>query len=242
MVPMDTLRSSASLAAIALLGEPTRRRLFELVAAHGPVSRDAAAQAAGISRELAAFHLDKLVNGGLLETSFKRLSGRSGPGAGRPAKLYQRSSRGLSISLPERRYEAAAELFAEGLESLADDVGSGNVSHAVNEPARREGRQEGMTLRREIARANSVDRKRKRVIQQLADDGFEPKVDPVTQTVTLGNCPYRALSESHRDLTCGMNLAWAEGLLDGAGDVGLVPVLAYDPGRCCVVFKPADKA
>src|SRR5262245_1711741 len=98
--------------AITLLDDPTRRRLYRLVAAaQGPVGRDEAARAAGVSRELAAFHLDRLVAGGLLHAGFRRLSGRSGPGAGRPAKLYRRADRELTVTLPARRYDAAAEVF-----------------------------------------------------------------------------------------------------------------------------------
>src|SRR5438874_1639871 len=92
------------LAALALLDEPTRRRLYEYVSGHSePVGRDQAAAALGITRELAAFHLDRLVEAGLLDASYRRLSGRQGPGAGRPAKLYLRADRDLSVSFPERR-------------------------------------------------------------------------------------------------------------------------------------------
>ena len=104
------------IAGIAALGEPVRRALyFYVVDRGGAVSRDQAARGTGVSRALAAFHLDKLVAAGLLATEFRRLTGRSGPGAGRPAKLYRRSEEQLAVSLPPRSYALAAELFAEAL-------------------------------------------------------------------------------------------------------------------------------
>src|SRR3712207_446445 len=102
--------------AISLLGEPVRRRLYDFVTSQtDSVSRDQAAKAVGIKRPLAAFHLDKLAEEGLLEVEFRRLSDRKGPGAGRPAKLYRRPDRELNVSLPHREYELAARVFAEAL-------------------------------------------------------------------------------------------------------------------------------
>jgi len=105
---------NAAIDDVAVLSEPVRRALYAHVAEQPqPVGRDAAAVAVGVSRSLAAFHLDRLVDAGLLDVTYRRLSGRSGPGAGRPAKLYLRSSRQVELSLPARRYELAARLFAD---------------------------------------------------------------------------------------------------------------------------------
>src|SRR6476469_6540847 len=120
---MDQEPRTDPIDAVAALAEPTRRSLYELVAASDqPVGRDDAVSALGISRELAAFHLDRLVAAGLLTPEYRRRSGRTGPGAGRPAKLYRRT-RGLNVelSLPARRYRMAAEIFAEGLDRRPDD-------------------------------------------------------------------------------------------------------------------------
>jgi predicted ArsR family transcriptional regulator len=226
------------LAAVALLDEPTRLRLYEFVGKREAVGRDAAAKGLGISRELAAFHLDKLVEAGLLDTTFRRLSGRSGPGAGRPAKLYSLAARDISVSLPERHYEVPAEVFAEGLERLATDFGSEKVAAAVNEPARRRGLEDGAVVRKAAGPQAPRSRKRSELVKKLADDGFEPTIDASSQRLTLGNCPYRQMSDAHRDLTCSMNLAWAEGVVQGAGGTGYAPRLDFEPGRCCVVFQP----
>src|SRR5512146_641315 len=101
------------LESLVALGDPVRRALYFLVLGQpdGDVSRDQAARALHLTRALAAFHLDKLVDAGLLEVSFRRLSGRSGPGAGRPSKLYRRASRPIEVTLPARRYELAARLL-----------------------------------------------------------------------------------------------------------------------------------
>jgi predicted ArsR family transcriptional regulator len=232
-----TRETPDAVAAIALLEEPTRRRLYQYVAKHSTVGRDAAAQGIGISRELAAFHLDKLVDGGLLETSYRRLTGRTGPGAGRPAKLYSRSSREVSVSLPQRKYEVPADVFASGLELLATSVGNETVTGAVNEPAHQRGLEEGAAVRKAAGPRAATQRQRAALVEQLAADGFEPSVDPETETLTLGSCPYQLMAESHRDLTCGMNLAWARGIVEAAVGTGYEPKLDYEPGRCCVVFE-----
>lgn len=225
-------------AAIAYLQEPNRRRLYELVAAsHREVGRDEAAAALGISRELAAFHLDRLVAGGLLETAYRRLRGRAGPGAGRPAKLYRRADREVALSLPARRYHDAADVFAEGLERLGERSGAETVADAVGAAARERGRAVGTRARRVAGRRPSRRRLRAALLDLLGQAGYEPGVDRGTGSVTLCNCPYRAVAARHRDLTCGMNLAWAEGVVDGLGDESLTPELAPAPGQCCVVFS-----
>ena len=124
--------------AVALLDEPNRQRLYDLVAANlDPTGRDAAAAALGISRELAAFHLDRLVQGGLLETEYRRPSGRTGPGAGRPAKLYRRANSQVAISLPPRNYAFAADVMATALDRSGGASGAGGGGHRRSRTRRR---------------------------------------------------------------------------------------------------------
>jgi predicted ArsR family transcriptional regulator len=225
---MDTLKTDA-VEAISLLDEPVRRKLYEWVCAQpGAVGRDEAAGAVGISRALAAFHLDRLTRAGLLEAEFRRLTGRSGPGAGRPAKLYSRAARDVEVSLPDRRYGFAAELFARALEEGRGD------STALTAVARDAGAALGRKQR---------GRGRKRpALTVLADGGYEPVMD-ADGTIRLRNCPFHALASTHRELTCGMNLSLAEGMLEGLGGAGLVAQLDPQPGWCCVVFrKDGDSA
>src|SRR5437867_11602565 len=101
---MDPKDLAQRLKSVASLDDPVRRRLYLYVAdQEGDVSRDQAARALQIPRALAAFHLDRLVKSGLLETTYRRLSGRSGPGAGRPSKLYRRAALRLDLTLPPPR-------------------------------------------------------------------------------------------------------------------------------------------
>jgi len=227
-----------SVAALALLDEPTRRRLYDFVAASDhEVGRDETAGELAISRELASFHLDRLAAGGLLQTSYRRLSGRTGPGAGRPAKLYTRADREISVSLPMRRYDAVADVFAKGLEKLAEEVGQETVAGAVSRAARDAGRKFAAGIR-EGATGRRRGRRRQQLVETLSAGGFEPAVDTSSGVVTLGNCPYRTVADDHRAFTCGMNLAWAEGVTEVVAEAGLTPVLDPQPGRCCVVFSP----
>lgn len=224
--------------AVALLDEPKRRRLYEFVTARSePVGRDEAARALGIGRELAAFHLDRLAAAGLLDTEYRRLGGRTGPGAGRPAKLYRRSKRELNVSLPARDYERAAEVFAAALERLDDD----GASLAVTDVARARGQESGRQARQKAGPRPGSTRLRGALIEALGEAGYQPEsvATDAGGTIRLDNCPYHALAATHRDLTCGMNLAWAEGLLDGLGNARLEAELAPEPGYCCVVFREA---
>lgn len=221
------------IAAVALLGDPNRRRLYDLVVSSmDAVGRDDAAAALGMSRELAAFHLDRLVAGGLLQTEYRRRSGRSGPGAGRPAKLYRRSSGEVDVSLPPREYERAASLFADALSHFGE-----RAADAVEASAREHGRRLGRQARAQAGTRPTEGRRTAVLLDVLADEGFEPVIDPADDTIRLRNCPYRVLSERHRDLTCGMNLAWATGIVDGLGADGLGAQLDPRPDACCVVFR-----
>ena len=223
---MDANARSDDLAALQLLDEPVRRKLYDWVADQpDAVGREAAAAAVGVSRGLAAFHLDKLVEAGLLEASYRRLSGRVGPGAGRPARVYRRSGREFSVTVPERRYERAAGLFASALERM----GGGGPPAELVEAARDMGRQLG----------SGADRRgsgRTRLIRALEAGGYEPITD-AHGTIRLRNCPFDALADAHRSLVCGTNLALADGIVAGVGASDMVPVLDRQPGFCCVTFR-----
>lgn len=218
-------RRDDDLSAVGLLQEPTRRRLYKWVCGQPqPVGRDAAAAALGINRSLAAFHLDRLAVAGLLDAGYRRLSGRSGPGAGRPARVYWRGEREVSVSLPDRRYERAANLFAGALER----VGTESPMTILRENALELG--EGLG-RAGDGRRGSV----KRLLNVLEDGGYEPVTD-AEGAVRLRNCPFDALVDQHRPLVCGTNLALAEGIASGSGTTHYRPVLDKQPGYCCVAF------
>ncbi|MFI6868206.1 helix-turn-helix transcriptional regulator [Nocardia sp. NPDC050406] len=204
--------------AIAALQDPVRRRLYDYVAGRGEeVSRNDAAEATGIQRTLAAHHLDKLVEAGLLETESRRLSGRTGPGAGRPAKLYRRSTAEHQVSLPSRDYLTAADLLAEVAEEARVDV-------ELQAAARKRGRtlSDGEPVR-ELSAAAELLRSR----------GYEPFDDE--GVLRLRNCPFHALAEAYPPLVCGMNLALLEGLLGDSDELRIR--MDARPGLCCVAIE-----
>jgi len=215
-----------NLVALGLLVEPVRRDLYDWVVAQArPVGREEAAKALKITRALATFHLDRLAAAGLLEGGYRRLSGRVGPGAGRPARVYWRAGQAFSVSLPDRRYERVARLFASALESLGDK----SVPTPLQEAARELGEQLGTAGRRGAPAT--------RLRAALKAGGYEPVTDK-TGVIRLRNCPFDALTDAHRPLVCGTNLAITEGITRGSGATTVRPVLDFPPGLCCVVFVP----
>lgn len=216
------------MAAVGLLEEPTRRALYEWVVVQPePVGREHAAQALRITRALATFHLEKLVDGGLLQAGYQRLTGKAGPGAGRPARVYSRASREISVTLPERRYARAGQIFADALERL----GGGQPPKELIAAARNAGQRLGEMARRGSART--------RMWKALSDGGYEPLED-VNGTIRLRNCPFDELAQAHRGLMCGANLAMAEGLREAAGAGDWHPILDPRPGYCCVALVPSE--
>ncbi|MGZ8514208.1 MAG: helix-turn-helix transcriptional regulator [Candidatus Limnocylindrales bacterium] len=221
--------------AVALLEEPNRKRLYDLVAgSREPVGRDDASDSLGISRELAAFHLDRLVEAGLLATEFRRRGGRTGPGAGRPAKLYRRATREVAVSLPPRSYDVAAEVLATAFDRLAGT----SAAEAVTNVARERGTVAGREARLSAGRRPGRRRLRAGMVDVLRAAGYEPEIDTADGTVVLRNCPFDSLVANHRELTCGMNLAWTEGVVSALGDSTAIVELAPGPGRCCVLVHP----
>jgi predicted ArsR family transcriptional regulator len=216
------------LAAVAALAEPTRRRLYDhVVRQPEPVGRDEAASAVGVPRATAAFHLDRLADDGLLDVVRQRRTGRSGPGAGRPAKLYRRAARSVTVSLPERRYDLAGELLAAAVEE-ADRTGE-RPGEVLDRRARERGEELGRA-------AVATDTGPAAVLDVLEEQGFEPRADG--DAVVLVNCPFHALASCHTDLVCGMNLRLLDGVLSGAGSTGLAARLQPWEGHCCVRLEP----
>jgi len=227
----DMTPATDDIDAIALLDEPVRRKLYDWVVRQGrPVGRDEAATETGVSRALTAFHLDRLAKAGLLATEFRRLSGKTGPGAGRPSKLYTRSERDISVSLPERRYDIAAELMADALEGASGE----RPGTSLTEAAHRMGEEVGSAARFAAGPRPTQTRRREALVETLEERGYEPLEQ--AGTLRLGNCPFHALVDDHRDLVCGMNLALAEGILDGLGEERISAHLDRQPGLCCVAF------
>lgn len=221
--------STQDLASVSSLEDPVRRRLYEIVTERSePVCRDEAASSAGIGRSLAAYHLDKLVESGLLTVTYQRLGGRSGPGAGRPAKLYAKSDREFAVSVPPREYELAARILVQ---ALADDRG-GTSRGALHDAAYR--------LGAELTRPEKAGDPRE-LARVLADHGYDParcdKNCDKNTVIRLRNCPFHQLAERNRDIVCGMNLSLIGGVVAGLRLPDWQPVLDPRPGHCCVTIE-----
>ncbi|MFF0095894.1 helix-turn-helix transcriptional regulator [Streptomyces canus] len=212
----------ADVSAIAALDEPTRRRLYDhVVRQPGPVGRDEAAAALGLARQTAAFHLDRLADESLLDVVYERRSGRAGPGAGRPAKLYRRSTKQIAVSLPDRRYELAGRLLAQSVEESA----------ATGAPVQEVLHRRAEELGRLLGDPGSGG-----LFNLLEQSGFEPQHEE--GAIVLGNCPFHSLAREYTQTVCGMNLHLLRGVLGGLGESGYEARLAPDPGRCCVRLEP----
>jgi predicted ArsR family transcriptional regulator len=220
--------AAGDLAAIALLAEPVRQRLYSyLRERHEPVGREEAARHAGIAVKLAAFHLDKMADAGLLDVEYRRLSGRAGPGAGRPAKLYTVSPRSFSVVIPQTRYALAASMMATALSAGSSGTdGAGSLQEVAATVGERVGEDIRGQARTKGARREAVQRK----LKQL---GYEPRVQE-SDGLTLRNCIFSDLSASHRELVCPMNAAFVAGLLGGARLRSLRVERRPPTETCCV--------
>ena len=218
---------------LAALREPTRLRLYRLVErAPAPVSRDDAAAAAGISRRLAAFHLDRLVRLGLLSAEYRRLSGRTGPGAGRPSKLYRRSRHDFQLSVPYRDHELLAR-------ALAETYGGKSTEIAAVPAAREAGRSLGARGRRRVRAHSAVGGLLDCVQTILESLGFDP-YRPSPSEIHLRNCPFAPLSRLHTPLVCGVAMSLVSGIAEGVADDALEVGRDDKPDRCCPVVAMAS--
>lgn len=233
---MESSWQEERIAALAALADPTRRSLYVFVASQPEgVSRDQAAEAVGVSRALAAFHLDRLTTEGLLDAQFRRLSGRTGPGAGRPSKIYRRSAAELSVSVPPRNYELLARLLVEALTTagarpVALAGSAGDLGRSLGaEAQRRAGPSAGRQAL--LAAAWAV----------LEECGFEPRPDG-PDCVVLANCPFGAVAAQHQDLVCAANLALMDGVARGLGLEDLSAGPDRRDGACCVSLRTGAQA
>lgn len=219
--------------AVSALAEPSRRALYEFAAASGrAVSRDEAAAAVGLERNTAAHHLDRLAAEGLLEVEYRRLSGRQGPGAGRPSKLYRRSARQFDVSLPPRDYELVSRLLAAATDRARRD--RIDVDDALDEVCSREGRTIAERARQGLRRTASRRTKRAALFDTLTGMGYEPA--PVEGArVVLRNCPFHDLARRYTDLVCSMNLCLLRTAADEL-DAAITARLEPQEGLCCVQF------
>ncbi len=211
--------------AVSALVDPLRRRIYDLVARSAePLGREVVAAQVGIPRSTAAFHLDRLAAEGLLDVEFRRLSGRTGPGSGRPAKVYRRGSQDVSVIVPRRHYELAGEIMAEA------------IGRAVHDgvPVREALRDAAGTAGRRLAAA-SVD-----LDDALERAGLEPRADG--NGTVLGTCPFHRLARENAAVVCDLNHAMLCGMAEAVGDDPDRVHLEPGSAECCIRIGsgPAD--
>jgi predicted ArsR family transcriptional regulator len=242
--------------AVAALLDQVRRALYDYVRRQDhPVSREEAAGSQSISRGLAAFHLDKLVDVGLLKARTDQPRHRRG--RGRRPKVYEPAGDGLVVTFPQREYELVGEI-------LADTAAEGSPEHRA--AIMREARRRGMAFGAASAAASSGSGHPASdsgsgslgsglgssgsgsgssgsgavhdAIGALQSLGFEP--ERVNSTVVLRNCPFHALAMRQTELVCAINLAFVGGMLTGIGADDTRAVLMPKPPACCVQLQETD--
>jgi predicted ArsR family transcriptional regulator len=190
------------------------------------VTRDEVAGGVGVSRKLAAFHLERLVDAGLLAVAPSgRSPARSGLRAGRPAKRYVTSDAEIAIEIPPRSYALAGRLLAQAIERGGSSSSATAIRLAADEGRRLGGERGGAVHLTDV----------------LGDLGFEPVVGD-SDSVVLANCPFHALAEAAPDLVCQMNEALVQGIVEGLGDTHVRAELEPGEGRCCVVLSSTSAA
>ncbi len=219
---------------IGALADPVRRRLYEYVCAQpGAVGRDEAAEAAGIPRHQAKFHLDRLEAEGLLTAQYVRLTGRTGPGAGRPAKVYRRADREFAVSLPARRYELAGRIMADAItESMRSQA---PISEALRRTASARGHELAGSAGPGAEDRDVLDA----AIGVLVEHGYEPRREG--DRVVMMNCPFHSLAHTHTELVCEMNHALITGITDTLAPARICACLEPGENRCCVVLTAAPE-
>ena len=225
---------------VAALDEPVRSDLYRIVSrARNPVNREEAATEAGISRKLAAFHLEKLVEVGLLAVATEAKTRGSRPRqVGRAPKLYVLADGDFSVSIPPRRYDLLGDLLLDVIEQPAN-VDGGRSSASV--AAVNRGMNEGLAIREE-KRVGRVGPERALTLatEFLQAQGYEPD-RLASDRVVLRNCPFKALAVRSPELVCEINRSYLEGLLRGLGSEQVRSLLMPTPGHCCVELSAAPE-
>ncbi|MEU9393008.1 transcriptional regulator [Streptomyces sp. NPDC048324] len=230
--------ADAAIDSVSVLGEDSRRRMFAFIRRAGrAITRDEAAASVGISRKLAAFHLDKLVDAGLLRARYGTPGGIRK--VGRQPKVYEPTDAQITVSIPDRRHELLADLLLDAV--LAEGPGE-NAAQAATRAAGRRGRQMGEAAREQTRPGRLGAERGLTACERMLDErGYEPVRETPTR-IRLRNCPFHPLAAKAPDLVCGMNHAFLTGYLDGLQISGVEAALAPEPGECCVQLTPAEAA
>ncbi|HEY3470443.1 MAG TPA: helix-turn-helix domain-containing protein [Amycolatopsis sp.] len=226
------------ISALAALDDSLRRGMYEHIRrVRHPVTRDEAAEAVGISRKLAAFHLDKLVAAGLLRTRYEFAGGIRK--VGRAPKVYEPSELEVRVSIPPRQHDVLAGIL---LDAVLDEGDDETAREAALRTAHRHGEVLGATERDQL-RPGRLGTERALTLASAVVErhGFEPDRETPT-CLRLRNCPFHPLAAKAPELVCGLNQAFLGGLLDGLRATTVEAVLDPRAGECCVELRPAAPA
>jgi predicted ArsR family transcriptional regulator len=234
--PAGEAAASRAAEAVAVLADGLRGRLYAFArAVRRPVTREQAADATGISRKLAAFHLDKLARAGLLHVSYAATG--AGARGGRPPKLYQPAELDLQVSIPPRQHDELASILIDAV--LTSEPGE-DARHAALRAAAARGSTLGTTARNRM-RGGQPGPERALTIARAAVQqwGFEPETQ-APGCLRLRNCPFHPLAARSPDLVCGINHAFLTGFLTGLDTLAIQAVLDPRVGECCVELRIAS--
>lgn len=228
---MTTETPTPAIRAIAALEDSLRRGMYEFIRrTRRPVSRDEAAASVGISRKLAAFHLDKLVAAGVLQAHYEAVGGIRR--VGRNPKVYEPSDVDIQVSIPQRHHDILAEILMSAV--LAD----GNAEAAALQAAHTRGEREGVALR-DRTRPGRLGAERAMTMAAtiLERHGFEPD-RTAPNRIRLRNCPFHPLATKAPALICGINQSFCSGILAGLAAPRVEAALSPQTGECCVELRP----
>ena len=215
---------------IGVLADPVRRELYRFVCSEAqPVTRDQAAEAVGVARHKAKFHLDRLEAEGLLQADYVRLTGRTGPGAGRPAKRYRRGRSEFAITIPARDYELAGHIMADAISEsgrtgtpVFDALNNAAAAHGAAIAAISPDHPSGSAAALDLA------------VRILTEQGYEPR--QIDRIVIMANCPFHRLAVGHTELVCRLNHSLLSGFVDSVAPDLLEARLEPGANRCCVTL------
>jgi predicted ArsR family transcriptional regulator len=201
------------------LGDATRRGIYISVReSPEPMTASRIAELFDIHSNVARHHLDRLVADGYLRVTRRRVDGRTGPGAGRPAKHYEPTSKPVSVQFPVRRHDLLAELLLRVVERVAPDRAA-DIAEEV-------GLEYGRELATEIGFPDDAgyDAAARAVATALMGVGFEVEAQPGGHRLVTRFCPFGETATNHPDVVCRLDQGLVRGLLESArnGNVAVV--------------------
>jgi predicted ArsR family transcriptional regulator len=222
---------------LAAVGDPDLRDALLFARSHArPVTADELAEARNLHRNVARSRLERLADAGLLSADYERRTGRTGPGAGRPAKTYSVVPQVTSIAFQDQN-ESLAGLLVDAL-----------AARGGAEPLREVGVEFGRELARSarLRPAKTTKTGFERVCAAVRRLGYQASlesVDDAGAVIATPTCPLRPLVRARQEAVAidrGMWAGLANCALDGV-EVGEVRCETRDclddHASCKVVFQ-----